>query len=255
MMKNFFISLSVFFFLIIGNIAQAQDSGSLSLTIRTEGALTLPMAEILRDYSSREQVTLLIMFGDGPSHVQRLLEGDDGDVIITAMPTVINDIKQRGLMDIYTPTIVASNSLVLAGKAGFNASKQTVLDRLNRGSALLLADPERYIEGEAGRTAAAALDHGQAGPLPVEIMPNSSAQIEALQTRVALGIVLNTEALQNPELNIQLPLEQESYPPIRYQAAVIAGEHMPAARKFVEYLKGDIARKIFARYGFTAPDA
>ena len=66
-----------------------------------------------------------------------------------------------------------------------------------------------------------------------------------------LGIVYATDAAISKKVNVIADFPQEAYPPVAYPAAIVAGRDSPAARRFVEFLKGPEARQVFQRYGFV----
>ncbi len=67
-----------------------------------------------------------------------------------------------------------------------------------------------------------------------------------------LGIVYGTDAQAEKRVRVVAVFPADSHPAIVYPAAVTAQGHAEAAR-YVDFLRGQPAQEIFARYGFSAP--
>lgn len=68
----------------------------------------------------------------------------------------------------------------------------------------------------------------------------------------SFGIVYETDAVAAEGVRIAGLFPPDSHPPIVYPVALVAGAD-PSAQKFLWFLKGPQAAKIFRRHGFTTP--
>lgn len=68
-----------------------------------------------------------------------------------------------------------------------------------------------------------------------------------------LGIVYATDAAAEPRVRVVAEFAAASYDRIVYPAAVVAAGNHAASEGFVDFLRQDAARAIFARAGFTRP--
>lgn len=236
--------------LLLYSAAQAEVRQFDSLIVLAEPSLALPLAEITRAYSVHKQVTLLTTFADSRSHAEQLQEGE-GDVLLTSLPSITQELRQMGLVDVYSQTMIAGNALVLAA-AEHAPVNVTPLLQLLAGRPVLVADPQRFTEGYYGTDAYTHLN--AAGDLPAS---ETEASLDTLYSRIeegaGWGIMLGTEARLQPWIGSTIPLSGETYDPIFYQAMVIAGDKMELSRDFVKYLKSENAQAIFKRYGFSQP--
>ena len=65
-----------------------------------------------------------------------------------------------------------------------------------------------------------------------------------------LGVVYETDARVEPGVRIVGRFPASTHPPIVYPMALVKGA-APAARAFEAYLRGERARAVFRKYGFT----
>lgn len=232
---------------------QAETQELSSFTVLAEPTLTLPLSEITRVYSVRKRLSILTEFANSKSHAFKIQEGESGDVLITSMPDTIYELKQRGLIDVFTQSTVATNRLMLVSKPGEDTGSKIAIIKSLEKRPVLLASPDNYIEGVYGRLTFNYLFSRQLPPTDPHVYTNSQALYDAIRHGEGVGIVLETEALRTEGLECTIPLADNSYPPIVYQAVVIAGESMPQARDFLTFLKSEEAQEIFANYGFRQP--
>jgi molybdate transport system substrate-binding protein len=65
------------------------------------------------------------------------------------------------------------------------------------------------------------------------------------------GIVYQTDAGVDPGVAIVGTFPADSYPPVIYPGAIVAGSENPNAVTFLGFLGGPSARSVFEHYGFT----
>jgi molybdate transport system substrate-binding protein len=148
---------------------------------------------------------------------------------------------------------LVSNRLVVIIPANatlaFAGPQDLVEDRFER---LALAQPDavpagvyarRWLEGiglwDRLRGKVVALDNVRSARAAVE-----SGNVDA-------GVVYATDAAARRRVRIVFEVPEGEAPPIVYPGAVLAdSEHPAAARALLDYLSGDAAAAIFARWGF-----
>lgn len=224
----------------------------MSLTVLAEPQLALPMTEITRLYSLRQRINLLTAFDDSAAQAEKLLEGESGDVLLTSYSPVLTDLKQRGMADVYSQVTITSDRLLLAArKSDALNDRRKLIDTL-QSRALLLPNPDRYIEGLHGGETLRYLYYNTPSPPKPVIFASRNGLYQALISGTGIGIILQSEAHRHPEIDLTVPLADSSHP-VLYHAVAIAGENMPLARDFISYLRSPEAQQIFARHGFTQP--
>lgn len=229
--------------------ALSLEDDPIAFTVLAESQLALPLTEITRLYSLRRRVSLLTAFEDSRTQFHKLLEGESGDVIITSMPAVTTELKQRGMIDVYSQASIATDALVLASADEQVKSRRQLITSLQN-RPVLLANNKRYVEGVYGGETLRYLFYDRPAPTPPRYFASRDGLYDALRGNEGIAIILQSEAKRLDGITLTVPLADSSYPPIVYHAMAIAGENMPLARDFIEFLKTSEAQEIFARYGF-----
>ncbi len=121
------------------------------------------------------------------------------------------------------------------------------------GGRLATADPDSVPAGRYARAALTQLGVWEA----VEPRLARGENVRAALAYVArgdapLGIVYGTDAKADRRVRVVAVFPADSHPPIVYPAAVTA-RGQPQAARYLDFLRGQTAQEIFARYGFSAP--
>lgn len=231
--------------------AAPTQEDPVAITVLAEQQLAVPMTEITRLYSRLRHVTILTAFDDSATQFQKLLEGESGDVIITSFPAISAELKQRGMIDVYSQTNIASDKLLLATLRQDNIGNRRQLIDALRGQPVLLVSPQSYIEGLYGQQTLRYLFYGEPSPYAPIMLGNRAALYQAIDGGNGIGIILASQKAQLKEDILAVPVADGSYPAIMYHGMGIAGENMPIARDFLTFLRSDEAQAIFSRYGFS----
>jgi molybdate transport system substrate-binding protein len=119
---------------------------------------------------------------------------------------------------------------------------------------LALADPAAVPAGKYAKAALESLGQWQAAEAKVVPAENVRAALALVERgEAALGIVYATDAIASDAVEVLETFPEGSHPPIRYPAAVLAGSRHAEAAGFLEFLRSDRARAIFAKHGFGLP--
>lgn len=206
------------------------------------------------EFAARQGVSPVFNFAGSNVLAQQIVAGARADLFVSADERWMDSVAKAGRIAPGTRTVLAGNTLVLIARTD---SPIRDLDPASLASApirgLALGDPESV---PAGRYAKAAL-----GPVWRDV---SDRVIPAQDVRAALalvesdpeiaGIVYRTDAASSPRVRVLHEFPVDAAEPVRYAAAVVrdspSGE---AANAFLDFLRGDPGRAIFARHGFTPP--
>lgn len=229
------------------------------ITVLADPSLTVPLVRIARRYGERFNLPVSTSFGSSKNHVEQIKEGLDGDVFITAKALWMQQLQQEGLMDVYSRTAIARNRLVIVapptrrGTADSLSALSRMMAEPGHETLFALGNPEYVAEGTYTLET---LSHyklsGSFEPY-FSIMQNSFSLKNLIAKYDAFGAIFATDALLYPDIVSVEQVEDTAHQPITYQGAVVVGENMDQAGRFLNFLKGEEAQGIFRQYGFLSP--
>lgn len=103
-MRSFFqLFLSLF---LLTTAAKAEDSRA-NLTVLTDAALMLPLSQIARNYTGAQDAAVAVVMTDGQNATQQIGQGLDANVLVTANQSLLKELNERGLIDVFGKRTVA----------------------------------------------------------------------------------------------------------------------------------------------------
>lgn len=236
--------------------ARAQETLP-SIVVIADNTLGLPLAHIVRDYTRDRHVAVALSLGEGDQVARQIAEGGAADVLITARAGTIKELKQLGLIDVYSETAVAGDRLALVVPEhlmlqasllqGFPTGP--LLLALGQEPVFVLGHPQAFPEAGFAREALRAMK-ADADLEPYTVYLKDRRQMREAIRRGAAGIMPAADARRH-SLHILDLVPENAHFPITYKAVVIAGENMVQARRFTEYLKSPQAQAALVSFGFT----
>lgn len=259
-MKNKFLLrlLTGFFFCSsLWQIAPAQAATSENLTIFAESNMVYALTEIARNYSKEKNIVVSINFSSSFELIQNIDYGEPADIFISSHQDWIDNLKQKGVVDVYNVSNIARDRLVVV------ASKNN--EKINN---LGAANSRQNVEGvfkiadENKIPIIVGSEYTSLGRYTSDITKNMNVDKNNIYKKINedknsiidfitespsyLGVVLKSETKNQNDIKILAEADLEIY----YQALVIAGDNMEKARDFLKYLKSDQAKKILLAKGF-----
>jgi len=258
------------FFFFLSSLSYAdtvplQPSDLPNITILADSSLTDALTEIVRLYSREKNITTTASFDDTAEQTHKIVDGETADIFISAHPKWMTDLKQQGLIDVFSIVNLVQNQLVLVSSASnrlgkklnknMNTYEQLVM--LNSKSLMVLSDPDNtalglYSKEAISNTGLAMHTSFLWNKIKNTIIRSSSAKdsLYLITHGNRTGIIYASDAFKNKEVIVLSTFDPSTHTPIIYQAAVVAGEHMKHARELLEFLRSTRALNIFMRYGF-----
>lgn len=234
-------------------LAVTACSGQEGAEVELFAAASLGVAgdALIAEYQqAHPEINIKATYAGSAQLVTHLQEGATPDLLITADTVSMDRAREVAPQELTgEPTLLASNTLVLATAPGNPAGVDSLEDLGQDGVITALCAPEV----PCGRLAAAELDRAQ-------LVPSSATQensVSAVTTKLATGqadagFIYTTDAatLEGVQV-IPLPeVEPNSYP----LALTQRGRGNPAAMDFSTWLlESEQARDILTRHGFTTP--
>jgi len=110
---------------IAANARAAQQStlhNAPHLTV-VSGADVAPLAGALREYSRSRGISAALTFAPSDYRMEDIAEGDVADIIVTSHPSWTQQLKQMGLLDVYSITNFAGDGLAIVAAKGKKADE------------------------------------------------------------------------------------------------------------------------------------
>jgi len=181
------------------------------------------------------------------------------DVFLSANERWMDYVDERELLASGSRRTLLSNGLVVVANEHADLSLEKVEDLSRLPFRFLsLADPEavpagryarEYLEGVAASEKASVWQAVESRGAPAPDVRAALALVEAEPE--ILGIVYRTDAAASTGVRVLYEVPIEEGPPIRYSAAAVAvSSQQELARRYLEFLGSDVARKIFESQGF-----
>ena len=231
----------------ISTPAAAQPPG---LVVSVASSMHAALAEIAGLHRAATGVTVAINTGSSNTLARQIVEGAPAALFLSADEIQMDVVEKAGRIVPGTRARLLTNGLAIivpVDKPRSVTLEQILEGRIRR---LAMGEPSAVPAGVYGRTffeRQGAWDRVRPKVVP---FPTVRAVLAAVENgRVDAGVVYRTDALTarvhviatSGDLNIV------------HSAAVIRGPQEAAARRFLEFLKGDQARAVFEKRGFGLP--
>ncbi len=235
-----------------GNAHQIKN-----LTVLAEPNLVVAITKISRIYSQKNGVIVSVGFAPAASLINDIDSGEPADIFISAHHEWLLDLKQKGLIDIYNVTHIASDDLVLVTARDnlsvpnylsvANINFEEALRNMDQGRLNLIIDND---ESSLGKYSAAMISSLQLNEVKlfVKLSEDKSSIVNLLKDNIdSYAILLASQVNGRAELKV---LARKKSQHVFYQALAIAGDNMDGAREFLKFLKTPQAKNIFRENGF-----
>lgn len=233
--------------------SQAQEP---SLTVFAAASLKNALDDVNVAFTQATGVKIVASYAASSALMRQIESGAPADVFASADLEWMNYGSQKKLIKDASRVNLLGNALVLIAPA--NAALSNVAIGPGLDLAKLLGDG-RLVTGDVravpvGRYAKAALEKLGLWA-SVESKMAMAENVRAALALVAreeapLGIVYSTDAKVEPKVKVVGVFPEGSHPPITYPVAVTVSAKPDAAR-YIGFLRSQIAKTIFERYGFT----
>lgn len=230
-----------------------------SLNVLAVSSLAAPMRDIAKLYAKRYNISVIFVF-DSPSVLATRIEnGEAADVYVTDRVDLIEGMKQKGLLDVYSAHGIGNNRLVLAfpkespmlAKMPQGMDIATALEWFSTRSLFVVGDKEGTALGSYTEEAVKKLGRWAIIKDRIIRAQNNQQAVLLTNANTAAGILYDSDVIAAPELVRIAAFPEGSHEPIAYSSSVVAGENMKEARKFIAFLESPQAMAVFDRYGIT----
>ncbi len=228
-----------------------------TITIFAEPNLSSALTEISRLYSTENKSMISVEFGSAPDMIDRIEDGEASDLFISAHKAWIDNLKQKGLVDIYNINHIIDDTLALITSAeNKSLPKKLSTKKLSFDEALAILNDNKldllidHNSSSLGQHSRYLVDNKKFNAIRIhkKLPEDRSSATNLISKNPNIFSVMLGSQVSNDKFKVISRLENRK---IYYQALVIAGNNMKNAREFSNFLKSDKAQKIFIRNGFV----
>jgi len=231
-------------------VAGAGRASAAEITVWTARALATVLAETGARFERATGHRLVVSTDLGSAWLRRAAAGEPFDLVISGASTVDVLIKDGKVMA-QTRTAIARSGIGVAVRAGAPRPDIGSVDAFKR--ALLDARSIAYLRVGSGVYLAGLLDRlGIAEAIRSKVTrPDTDVVSELVaQGEVELGMVVITQILTTPGVDLVGPLPPEIQSYVTFTAGISARAHVPgAATQLITFLKGPTATPVIRAQG------
>ncbi|MDF1716155.1 MAG: molybdate ABC transporter substrate-binding protein [Antarcticimicrobium sp.] len=247
--------------LLLLSVALPQAARADTVTVFAAASLKTALDQISERYEKETGDALRISYAGSSRLARQIQQGAPAQIFVSANAAWMDVLEGEGLLAAATRADLLVNRIVLVAGPGAPEGLSLALapgtdlaGTLGDGR-LAMALVEAVPAGIYGKAALQSLQLWDSVAPSVAQADNVRAALRLVASGEApLGIVYATDAMAEPKVRVLDLFPEDSHPPIRYPAAILAEGDGPAARAALRYLRGDVARAIFLRNGFGLPE-
>ena len=242
--------------LALQNVApQAQPK---ILTVFAAASLKNGLDAAVASYERETGGRVAVSYAASSALARQIEQGAPADLFLSADLDWMDHLEERGLIRPGTRRNLLGNRLVLIAPKGeakaLELSPGSLAAALGDGR-LAVADVDAVPAGKYGRAALERLGLWPEAAGRVARTENVRAALAFVARGEApLGIVYETDAKAEPEVEVVARFPETSHPPIVYPVAVTASSTHADAMRFLDALRRPDCAALFAREGFTFLD-
>ena len=240
--------------LLLGSFAYPQD-----IRVAAASDLTSALPAIAQQFEQENHCKVTVTFGSSGNFFQQLENGAPFDVFLSADRQYPEALDQAGLTVPGSRVEYATGRLVLWARSdsAFDVAKGLKGLTSPAVKKIAMANPRHAPYGKAGEAALRTEGVYEQVSSKLVLGENVSQAATFAQTGNADAGILPLSLALNPTMQaaghyVQIPASE--YPPIRQAAVAMKHSKNPdLAKKFVQFLSNDAARRTLREFGFDAP--
>lgn len=232
----------------------ARDAAGTEITVAAAANLTEVFGELTKTFTERTGVRVVTSFGATADLAKQIENGAPFDAFASADVAHVAELERRGFIAEGTRALYARGRLVVWTPPGARAGVARLEDLAREEvTQVALARPELAPYGQAAVDALRAVNVWEQVE-PKAVYAQNVAQARQFAASGNADAAFLPRALVREGEGAALEVEESLHRPLEQAAGVVkASAKQEAARRFVRFLTGDEAQKIFERYGYRRP--
>jgi molybdate transport system substrate-binding protein len=246
---------------LIGTLALGMPpADAQSLTVSAAISMKDAVTEIGKGFTAaRPGVTVLYNWGSSGELQKQIEAGAPSDVFISAAPLQMDELEKRRLIVPGTRRVFARNLLTVIKPADSRVDIAKAGDLAEaRVTRIVVGNPKTVPAGQYAEESLRALGLWDRVRAKLIFAENVRQALDYVaRDEVDAGFVYTTDAaVRGRAVREAFRPAEDTYRPVVYPAAVVAGARQPAlAQAFVELLVSREGQAVLARFGFQPPPA
>ena len=225
------------------------------VTVFAAASLTDSLKAVADAYKAKTGTTITLSFGASSTLARQIEQGAQADIFLSADTDWMDYLQKGGHIADATRGDLLANQLVLVAASDAKPAP-AIAPHFDLAGALgdrklALADPASVPAGKYGKAALTAL--GVWDKVAAKVAPAENVRVAleyVARGEAPYGIVYATDAKVAPGVRVAGVFPENTHPPIVYPVA-LTRTASPAARAFLDFLKGPQAKAIFEKAGFS----
>ncbi len=244
--------------LLAAAVTAGPAAAQAGFTVYAAASTTNVVKALAKKFEEQTGTPVTTSFAASGSLAKQIAQGAPADVYISANVDWMDHLEENGHLVDGTRRVVTRNALVLVAPAGADTAAEVAPDAsigawLGDDGRLALGDPQYVPAGDYARTALKNLGLWQKLKDRAARANDVRAALRLVETwAVPLGVVYATDAALTDGVQVVDTFPADSYPAIRYPAALTDADSR-AGRRFLDFLTGGTAQKVFRKAGFRKP--
>jgi molybdate transport system substrate-binding protein len=248
------LGLSLLCFFASGGAPLFSAEEAQPVSVFAASAAAEAMRKIGAAFTERTGTPVQITAGGSVALSGQILQGAAADIFVPEGSGVLVPLLRAAMVDEGSTIPLASNGLVVA--APLDRARELSSPEQMAGAgihSLSLADPASIPLGILARRSLKHLGLWDKLQDRIRVFPDVRESIASVESgKSDLGIFYATDVALRARIKVVLVLTPSSYGPIRYSAALVGRPGAsPAARSFLQFLRGAEAHRILLEGGLT----
>lgn len=223
-----------------------------ALVVSAAASLADVMSTLTTTYRDEAGVELRVNTGGSNTLARQIVEGARVDVFLSADAAQMDVVEQAGRLVPGSRADVVANALVVIVPEDAPAAVTRAADLAGAGvRRIAMGNPASVPAGVYGRRWLEKVSLWTQVSPKVVPLPTVRAALAAVQEgRADAGIVYATDARVTSAVRVALVVPDDEAPAVVYPAAAIRGSQEEAAARFLSWLRGPTAMRVFTDAGF-----
>jgi len=236
--------------------APAASAQEQTLTVFAAASLKNALDDTNAAFTKAAGVKVTASYEASSALAKQIEAGAPADVFISADLRWMDYVAQKNLIKADSRVNLLGNKLVLIAPKDSKLDRVTIGDgfdiaKLAGDGRIAVADVKAVPAGLYAKAALEKLGAWAAAEPKLAQAENVRATLAFVaRGETPLGIVYATDAKIEPKVKIVGVFPDDSYPPVIYPVAATATSK-PAALRYLQFLRGNEAKAIFEKYGFS----